>query len=231
MASIPSSVDLAGGGTNFSIYVPPGERSTSMFISDPDTSQRLIAERRESGADRWDEVWDGVYVMNPLPNNEHQELLSALSTALQIAVAWTGLGKVYPGVNVSDRGEGWQFNYRGPDVAVVLNTGIARDCLTHYQGGPDFLVEIISSGDNARGKIAFYSRIGVRELLVVDRAPWSLELYRLEAAELKLVNRSVLKQPTTLVSQALPLSFQLVAGQERPQIEIIHHDGVQRWLA
>jgi hypothetical protein len=26
----------------------------------------LIRERRESGGDRYDEVWDGVYVMSPL---------------------------------------------------------------------------------------------------------------------------------------------------------------------
>jgi len=34
----------------------------------------LIERRRETGADRYDEVWDGVYVMAPLATNEHQRL-------------------------------------------------------------------------------------------------------------------------------------------------------------
>jgi Uma2 family endonuclease len=199
-----------------------------MFISDPDTSQRLIAERRESGADRWDEVWDGVYVMNPLPNYEHQGIVAELLYALRQAL---GPGKVFPGLNVSDRATGWQANYRGPDLVVRLQGSRTVNLGTHLVGGPDFLVEILSPGDRSREKLAFYAAIGVHEVLIIDRQPWALELFRLEAAELKLVNRSMLKQPTTLVSRALPLSFQLVAGQERPQIEIVHHDGVQRWLA
>ena len=31
----------------------------------------LIERRRETGRDRYDEVWDGVYVMAPLATNEH----------------------------------------------------------------------------------------------------------------------------------------------------------------
>jgi Uma2 family endonuclease len=231
MASIPSSVVLAGGGTNFSIYVPAGEQAASMFISDPDTSQRLIAERRESGADRWDEVWDGVYVMNPLPNDEHQDLVGHLDTIFHLAIDWPELGKVRPGVNVSDRQAEWQRNYRGPDVVVVLNDSTARNLGSYWLGGPDFVVEILSFGDRSREKLPFYASIGVREVLIVDRDPWALELYRLDAEQLKLVRRDSLKQPQLLVSQVLPLNFQLVDGQERPRIEVIHHDGEQRWLA
>ncbi len=33
---------------------------------EPGELKRLIRQRRDSGSDRWDEVWDGVYVMPPL---------------------------------------------------------------------------------------------------------------------------------------------------------------------
>ena len=37
-------------------------------------------------------------------------------------VTGAGLGKVRPGVNLSDRNEGWIHNYRGPDVVAFLKT-------------------------------------------------------------------------------------------------------------
>ena len=44
----------------------------SLLVSDPELKERLLAERRASGGDRYDEVWDGVYVMSPLADDEHQ---------------------------------------------------------------------------------------------------------------------------------------------------------------
>jgi hypothetical protein len=67
--------------------------------------------------------------------------------------------------------------------------------------------------------------------LIIDRDPWSPELYRLYADELKLVDRSTLKEPQSLGSEVLPLRFRLIGKDERPRIEIVHSDGVQHWLA
>ena len=53
----------------------------AMLVQDVDLSRQLIAERRRLGHDRFDEVWEGVYVMNPLPNNEHQELQTPFDTS------------------------------------------------------------------------------------------------------------------------------------------------------
>ncbi len=50
------------------------EISMETLIADPRLSQRLIDERRARGIDRFDEVWEGVYVMAPAPNDEHQEI-------------------------------------------------------------------------------------------------------------------------------------------------------------
>ncbi len=73
------------------------------IIHDPSLAAEIIAKRQETGADRYDEVWDDVYVMAPMANNEHQDFVGEFITVLQIAVGWAGLGKVLPGTNVTDR--------------------------------------------------------------------------------------------------------------------------------
>ena len=73
------------------------------MITDPLLVEQLIAKRREIGADRYDEVWEEVYVMSPLANNEHQDLVGQLTTVLEISIGWDGLGKVFPGTNITDR--------------------------------------------------------------------------------------------------------------------------------
>lgn len=142
----------------------------AMLVLDHLFEEQVRADRKERGIDKHDEVWDGVYVMSPLANNEHQEIVFGLNTVLQIVAARTGLGKVCPGVNVSDR-EDWTHNYRCPDVVVFLQGTSAINRGTFWLGGPDFAVEILSEGDRARAKLPFYAKVGVRELLFVDRDP------------------------------------------------------------
>jgi Uma2 family endonuclease len=200
------------------------------LVTDPLIEEQIRARRAETGADRYDEVWEGTYMMTPLPSNEHQDLVGDLDSVLRAVVKAAGLGKVYPGANVSDREDGWDDNFRGPDIVVVLNGGRARDCGTHFVGGPDFLVEIASRYDHTRDKLPFYGQIGVREVMIIDRDPWCLELYRLEESELRLVGQSRLDESAELKSEVVPLSFRLLPGQPRPQIEVTHRDGVQRWI-
>ena len=99
---------------------------------------------------------------------------------------------MFPGVNLSDRDKGWEQNYREPDVAVFLRDGKAINCGTHWRGAADFLVEIISPGERTREKIPFYSSLGVVELLIIDRDPWTLELYRHQNGQLAKVGQSTL---------------------------------------
>jgi len=202
----------------------------ALMVLDPTQEARLKAERQASGADRYDEVWEGVYMMAPLANNEHQELQFELGAAIRSAVGRNAGVRILAGANVSDRDEGWEHNYRCPDVVVVYPGGAARDCGTHWSGGPDFCVEITSPGDRSRDKIDFYSRIGVRELLVIDRSPWMLEMYRLDAGRLEPAGRSKPGAVDVVTSQVVPVSFRLVPGAPRPRIEVVHRDGVQRWL-
>ena len=55
----------------------------SLMVLDERVAEQLLAERRAWGGDHHDEVWDGVYMMSPLPNNEHQDLVALLTSVFQ----------------------------------------------------------------------------------------------------------------------------------------------------
>jgi Uma2 family endonuclease len=200
------------------------------LIQDIDLSRRLIAERRRLGHDRWDEVWEGVYVMNASPNDEHQEVQMRLIRVFGDVIDEPALGKVRGTVNVSDREADWGENLRCPDVVVYLNDTKAVNHNTSWYGGPDFAVEIVSPGDRSREKLDFYAKVGTRELLIVDRKPWALELYRRQDDTLTRVGKSTLAKRDWLASEVVPLKFRLVAGKSRPGIEAVHATTRKKWL-
>src|SRR5687768_5220414 len=107
------------------------------LVMDPRIEEELLENRRAWGGDKFDEVWEGVYVMAPMANTEHQAIVSGLNTAISIALAGVSGAQVYPGINVSDRREDWEKNYRCPDVAVIVPGSKAVDCGPFHLGGPD----------------------------------------------------------------------------------------------
>jgi len=199
------------------------------MIVPPADMKRILRERRRNGADRYDEVWDGVYVMSPIADNDHQGIASDLAAVIREGIGWNRSIRVLAGANVSDRREDWTKNYRIPDVLVFLPGNPAEDRRTHFLGGPDFAVEVISRRDRSRKKFAFYAKVGVRELLLVDRDPWSLELYRLRDEAYELAGTSTLDRPEALASSVLPLSFRLLPGEPRPEIEATRPADGRAW--
>jgi Uma2 family endonuclease len=207
------------------------EGSTTMLvIGDQMKGRQLIEERKALGIDRHDEVWDGVYFIPPIPDILHQCLAFHLLVAVQQARPLSDDDRLFVGVNVSDRNEGWEQNYRIPDAAIYLPDNPARDCDTHWCGGPDFAVEILSEGDRAREKLDYYAKVGTRELLIIDRDPWALELYALKRKKLRLVGRAALGDAEPLRSAVLDLSLRLVAGRTRPSIEVRRPGREQPWV-
>ncbi|MCX7410051.1 MAG: Uma2 family endonuclease [Planctomycetales bacterium] len=200
-----------------------------LLLTNRDKVRRIIHRRRRLGLDRKDEVWNGRYIIMPDPDNVHQEFVAELVFILTLVVKRAGLGNVYPGGNISDREEKWTSNYRVPDVTVFLNDNPAENRNTHWFGGPDLAIEIVSDNDKSRKKLDFYASVATRELLIVDRAPWQLELFRLIDGELVSVGKSSVADGNVLVSEVVPLSIRLIAGATRPQIEARHVDGVQSW--
>jgi Uma2 family endonuclease len=189
-------------------------------VLDQREAERIIEERRQRGARTGEEVWDGVIHIMPNPNNEHQDLAYWFGFYFAVlALMPDPRGMVNPSPNLSDRIEGWTQNFRNPDFAYFTENTRAEDHDTHWYGGPDFLLEILSPGDKAREKLPFYAKIGTREVLLLDRDPWQLELYQLKRGKLKLVGQ-VGPGGGEVVSGVVPLAFSLVAGDPRPRVRM-----------
>ena len=88
----------------------------------------------------------------------------------------------------------------------------------------------MSPGEDPHAKLDFYAAVGTREVLIVDRYPWALELFQLRNGRLESAGRSDVANPTSLASGVLPLSFRLVPDPKRPRIELTHGDG-RTWKA
>ncbi|MDB5306330.1 MAG: hypothetical protein JWO38_532 [Gemmataceae bacterium] len=202
----------------------------TVLILDPVFEQIIKDDREKHGLDRWDEVWDGVLVVPPAPDNEQRRLVLEFAIAFVEATDRGRGDQVLPGANVSDREEGWTENYRIPDVLVRLAGGRAKDCGTHWVGGPDVAVEIPSPGEDPRQKLDFYSKVGTREVLIVEREPWAIELYQLVGGMLQPAGRSDLSNPAILASGVLPLTFQLRDESPRPTILVSHTATGQTWV-
>ncbi len=76
------------------------------LIMDRHFAECLRQQRVAAGSDRWDEVWEGTYMMTPLPNNEHQQIVNRLAAIFEETVGWSDESFVLPGTNVSDRDQG-----------------------------------------------------------------------------------------------------------------------------
>jgi Uma2 family endonuclease len=203
----------------------------SMLVTDPALSARLIDQRRARGADLFDEVWDGVYVMAPAPNDEHQGIATRLARVFVEAIEDAALGKVRNTINLAARIEDWEQDYRVPDLAIFLASSSAVCHGAYWTGGPDLVVEIVSPYDQTREKIDFYEQLGARELLIVDREPWQLELLRLADGKLSSVGISTLGDLVSLTSESTPLSFRLAPASDRPRIAITHTGDGRQWTA
>jgi Uma2 family endonuclease len=203
---------------------------TGLLIRDAGLADQLIQERKRKGIDLYDEVWEGMYVLPSMPNNAHQLVVGDLGDVFREVVKKAGLGQSYPGANVSDRRKGWEHNYRVPDLLVVLNDSQAIDCDTHFCGGPDFVVEVQSPGDDTEEKVPFYGKIGVRELLIIHRDKRTLRLLRLQGEELVLVKPSPLEGKEWLVSEVLPLAFRRTVSKGTPRTQVRRTDSKPgRW--
>jgi Uma2 family endonuclease len=216
-------------GAMSTVTTPSTLAAMPVLIPDVNVSASLIEDRRARGIDHHDEVWEGVYVMSPLANNEHQRLTTLLASILIDVIDRPGLGLSFAGVNLTDQPENWQKNFRCPDVVTFLKGNPAQNQGTHWLGGPDLAIEIVSPYDRTREKIEFYESVGARELLIIDRDPWQLELLRLAEGKLATVGASTLAAPQSLLSPSTRLSFQLAAGDDRPAIVVVHSDDRRTW--
>jgi len=141
--------------------------------------QFVLDWRTQTGADQFDEMWEGVLHMVPAPNVYHQDFQWELETWLRLHWARPRKGKVYHHVNVSSVG-GWPHNYRIPDLVLLTPARFDIDRTDYLEGPPDVVVEIRSPGDETVEKMPFYAGLGVPEVWIIDRDTKAPELHVLK---------------------------------------------------
>lgn len=158
------------------------------------------------------EVIDGELYVTAAPHFEHQAALDQIIIALGIWHAATGRGWPVSGAGVKFAFNAgvipdllWVSDQRLPVVTINPRTGQPDG---KFHAAPDLVVEVLSPGrDNEQRdreiKLTLYSRRGVREYWIVDRAARTVEVYRRNgAATLELA--ATLTLGDTLTSPLLP---------------------------
>ena len=187
------------------------------IVLDRDLEKALIRRRRATGADRFDEVWDGMYVMAPNADNEHFDLVGRNRVQFRHQV-----GVARPQNRSSQRGSEHYGSLGEVDEELSLpRSGRFLPGQSERHGNPlDRRVPTSPSRSSAltialARSLDSTPRSGVKELLLVGRKPWSLELYRLTNGELKLVDKVMPDPAQSLTSQVLPHSASCPATPAR----------------
>lgn len=123
----------------------------------PAEFEALLERRRRWGGDIYDEVWEGVLHMNPVPAPRHGDLQMQIGRLLTPGAEAAGLRTLGP-FNVGERDD-----FRIPDG------GLAERGLTDpYLPTASLVIEVVSPRDDTWRKLDFYAAHDVDELLIVD---------------------------------------------------------------
>ncbi len=141
--------------------------------------QFVLDWRVRTGADQFDEMWEGVLHMVPSPNREHQDFQWELETWLRAFWARPRGNRVCHHINVASVG-GWPNSYRIPDLVLMTPSRFGIDRNEYLEGPPDVVVEIRSPGDETADKMPFYAQLGVPEMWIIDRDTKVPEVYVLK---------------------------------------------------
>ena len=146
---------LGGYAAYLAILVP---MPTLVMDPAPAEIDALIERRRRLGLDHRDEMWEGVYRMNPPPSHEHQVILQQLAVMLDGLAKDAGLEPL-----VQEFGLGTSEEFRVPDG------GLHRPGAGGvWHPTAAVVIEIVSPGDDTWQKLPFYAAHRVDELLIVD---------------------------------------------------------------
>lgn len=148
------------------------------------------------------EIVNGVLVMAPAPDLDHQSIVVRLSHYLFMHVELAGLGRVLPGPVDVELGP---KNVYQPDLVVVLNAHLDRVAEKKIIGAPDLVVEIASPSTAAYDRLTKnerYARAGITEYWIVKPLRRTIEVLVLENGEYRSLG--VFSEQATLPSQILP---------------------------
>ena len=135
----------------------------------PPEVEAWLERRRRAGLDRFDEMWEGRYVVAPDPHGNHGRLQLGMAALLLTAARRLGLHAMAT------------FNLGGPEDYRVPDAGLTAEAPTIWHQTADLVVEILSPDDATFDKLDFYRTHGVRELLVLDWTTRSVRVLDLPA--------------------------------------------------
>jgi len=146
----------------------------------PPELEALLERRRRMGADRFDEVWEGVYHMVPGPSHPHARLEAQLTRLLGPPADAAAL-EITGQFNLGESPE----DFRVPDAGL------------HRQGAGGMwhttaalVIEIVSPEDKCWQKLAFYAKHHVDEILIVDPSERTIHWLALVDGEYRDARRS-----------------------------------------
>jgi len=139
--------------------------------------EHWVEERRRTGADKRDEVWDGVLHVPPEPSVEHQRVEGRLLEVLAPLARQRGWECLAETAFI-DPTKGWD-NYRKPDLVVFSPEHVTKRAV---ELGAELVVEVLSPHDESRDKFSFYAARGVREVWLIDPVTREIEIYTLRGA-------------------------------------------------
>ena len=133
---------------------------TLVLGTPPPELEALLERRRLAGADRFDEVWEGVYHMVPGPSHAHGLLEAQLLALLRAPATDAGL-EITGQFNLGES----EHDFRVPDGG-LHSPGAGG--MWHPTAA--LVIEIVSPGDESSQKLPFYAKHNVDEVLIVDPA-------------------------------------------------------------
>ncbi len=155
--------------------------------------ERIIEQRRATGADLYDEVWEGEYHMAPAPHPFHASLDQQMAEILGPLARRLGL------VALDTCNVGRLDDYRVPDRSVHRTQPTETFVPTAA-----LVVEVVSAHDESWAKFDFYAAHGVDEVVIVDGHDRTVDWLALVDGAYRPVDRSaVLDVAVDEVTQAI----------------------------
>ena len=146
----------------------------------PGDFQDLLERRRRSGADRHDEVWEGVLHMSPEPSRAHLDIQQQLAELLGPLAREAGLVPGIGGFNLGVPGD-----YRAPDGGLFRDRSAAV-----WNATAALVIEIVSPGDETEAKLPFYAGHDVDEILIIDPQKRAVEWLALDGGGYRALEQS-----------------------------------------
>ncbi len=157
----------------------------------PPELEQWLERRRAVGADRFDEVWEGRYVVAPDPHAAHGALQIELGVLLKAAAARLGARAALT------------FNLGGPGDFRIPDAGLVHGPYGVWHDTALLVVEVLSPDDMTFDKLDFYTARGVQELLVVDGEQRSVRCFALQDGQAERDRSEVLGATTAELVSAI----------------------------